>query len=442
MTLSIPLKLLLSLLIGAAIGLERESYERKIDTTDTSGEGSLGIRSFALITLLGTTASLLIAEYFSIFLLISITFAVLLTAYYIIGSKVIKDHGLTTELGVLWSYFIGLLIGIEFIPIQVIIALTVVVILILSSKTKIKTFVAGIKEYELEAFISYAIIALVVLPFLPNISFTLTQMPFLSGILTSFGVEHSRIATMELVNPFSVWRVVAIITGVEILGYLMERTLGQKSGWILTSIIGGFVSSTSTTQSLAQQSQKIKNENRLLASAVIANLASFFQLIVLLGTVNSRFLVQFFPSIAGLILSGIIISLYFSRYASKQKESPQSLKEKRIFSLAPALQFAALFMGIKIATKTSLVFFGDSGFIVSNILGAVSGMDAVSINIAQLAGEIVSYQTALLTLILANAVNLLSKVTYSFMYGTRTFAMQFLVSALLMIAASFVGLVF
>jgi len=97
-------------------------------------------------------------------------------------------------------------------------------------------------------------------------------------------------------------------------------------------------------------------------------------------------------------------------------------------------------MVIKIVTKLSLVFFGDSGFIVSNILGSVSGMDAVAINIAQLAGNIVTYQTAIITLILANAFNLLAKTVYSFIYGSRTFALSFLISVLLLIAASFVGL--
>ena len=54
MILSIPIKLLISLLIGVAIELEREAYERKTNTSSSSGVGSLGIRTYALITTLGT----------------------------------------------------------------------------------------------------------------------------------------------------------------------------------------------------------------------------------------------------------------------------------------------------------------------------------------------------------------------------------------------------
>jgi len=197
MILTIPAKLLFSLLLGSAIGLERESYERKTDKTPESGHGSLGIRSFALITLLGTVAALMIPQYPGIFVLISATFAVLLIAYYIIGSYVVKDHGLTTELGVMWSFLIGLLIGIEFIPNQIIIALTMVVILILSSKARVKTLVAEIKEHELDAFISYAIIALVILPFLPNTSLTLGQIPLLPDILTAFELNIDKLAANQ-----------------------------------------------------------------------------------------------------------------------------------------------------------------------------------------------------------------------------------------------------
>jgi hypothetical protein len=51
-------KLVTALLLGAAIGLEREAYEKKIDRTPRSGRGSLGIRTYSLISLLGCIAGL------------------------------------------------------------------------------------------------------------------------------------------------------------------------------------------------------------------------------------------------------------------------------------------------------------------------------------------------------------------------------------------------
>lgn len=445
MNLPIVGKLLLSLLLGMAIGLERESYELQIDKTKRSGVGSLGIRSFALITALGTVAALLIQNYFSLFLIISVTFCLLLIAYYILGSLSTKDNGLTTELAIFWSYLIGIFVGLNIFPIQLIVAMVVILMLILSLKRKIKLFVAGIKQFELEAFISYSIIALVILPFLPNTGYFLKDIPFLKSLLSAFQINFDKFSNLEIINPFSLWKVVALITGVEIAGYFLEKTIGQKKGWLLTSIAGGFISSTSTTQSLAQKSKKSKNTNRLTAAAIFANLSSFIQHFILLASVNLIFLSKNFVYIFSISVTAIIIGLYFFRKEDKKSEdlvkTKENLKKDKLFSLVPALKFAVLFLFIKIATNLSLILFGNNGFIISTILGAVTGLDAVTINTAELAGKTISYQTGVITLILANSVNLLSKSGYAFAQGSSSFAKKFLFSVIIIICFSFLGLI-
>ena len=104
--------------------------------------------------------------------------------------------------------------------------MTVILMLILSLKQKIKLFVAGIKQFELESFISYAIIALVILPFLPNTPLFLRDIPFLKSLLSAFQINFDKFLNLELINPFGVWKVVALVTGVEIFGYFLEKTIG------------------------------------------------------------------------------------------------------------------------------------------------------------------------------------------------------------------------
>lgn len=445
MHLSIVVKLLLSLLLGMAIGLERESYELQIDKTKRSGIGSLGIRSFALITTLGTVAALLIQNYFGLFLIISVTFCLLLIAYYILGSLEAKDNGLTTELAIFWSYLIGVLVGLNVFSVQLIVAMTVILMLILSLKQKIKLFVAGIKQFEIESFISYAIIALVILPFLPNTGYFLKDIPFLKNILSTFQINFDRFLNLEIINFFSLWKVVALVTGVEIAGYFLEKTIGQKKGWLLTSIAGGFISSTSTTQSLAQKSKHTKNTNRLVSAAIFANFSSFIQLFILIASVNLIFLSKNLIYITSISLTAVLIGIYFLKKEDKKQENlietKKNLKKDKIFSLMPALKFAFLFLIIKIVTKFALVIFGNNGFIISTILGAVTGLDAITINTAELAGKTINYQTGVITLILANAVNLLSKSGYAFAQGSRPFAKKFFISILIIISFSFLGLI-
>lgn len=447
MSLSIPIKLLLSLLLGSVIGLEREAYEKEIEKKPNynHGRGSLGIRSFALITFLGTVAGLLEKNFFSLFLIVSIAFMALLIAYYIIGSIFTQDNGITTELAILLSFLVGIFIALEIFPIQLIVAIVVVVVMILSIKERLQLIVAGIKQHELHAFISYAIIALVILPFLPNISYSLSNLPGLFNILTAFNINLGKIAGIEIINPFNLWRVVAIITGVEVIGYLLQKAVGQKKGLLLTSIAGGFISSTSTTQSLANQSNKSKNIDRLTGAAVFANLSSFIQHFILIASVNTMFLAKNFPYLLIISLTSLLIGTYL--FKLKKSATNEDISKNQdglypaIFSLKPALQFAIIFIIIKIFSSAALILFGESAFLATIIIASFSGLDAVTINLSQLVGSTITYQTGVLAFILANAVNLISKAVYSFIQGKQEFAFKFTISVLLIIFVGFAGLI-
>jgi len=122
------------------------------------------------------------------------------------------------------------------------------------------------------------------------------------------------------------------------------------------------------------------------------------------------------------------------------KKTKESLKQVKIFALGPALKFALLFSLIKLASKLSLVFFGQNGFLAATALGSLAGLDAIIINTSELAANTITFKTGILALILANAINLLSKVVYSFTQGKKDFAIKFGLSMLAVIASSFIGL--
>jgi uncharacterized membrane protein (DUF4010 family) len=77
--------------------------------------------------------------------------------------------------------------------------------------------------------------------------------------------------------------IVVLITGIDVFGYILGRMVGNKNGFALTSFMAGFVSSTSATQSLAQRSNNTRFVNHLVGAAVLANLASFLQIFLLVG---------------------------------------------------------------------------------------------------------------------------------------------------------------
>lgn len=437
----IVFKLIVSLLFGAVVGLERESGRQEND-----GGGIGGIRTFALISLLGALTGVFYLNNLQIFsVIISSFFAVMIVAYYTIGSYKSNKLGMTSELAILMTFLIGLLTVLEIIPMPIIIALFVALILLLSMKSKTRALAAGISRQEIDSFISYAIIALVVMPFLPNIGFKLLDVPFLPVILNNFGVSLGQFANLELFNPQRVWLVVALITGIDVFGYVLGRIVGQKKGFTMTSFVAGFVSSTSATQSMAQKSAKGGKVHYLVGAAVLANMASFLQIFLLVGPLNGQFLVSLLPSLVIMIFTATFLSILFLKKKDKEADVQnvgESDKKEKMFSLTPALKFAGLLLIIKLVTKICLILFGQSGFLISSIIASLAGLDAVMVNLAEMAGISITFKFATITFLLVNATNLLSKSVYSYLQGSRKFALNFFLSACLIILSSFIGLIF
>lgn len=435
---SLLLKIILSVLLGAAIGLERESGNINNDKNSAGG-----IRTFSLISLLGTLTGIFYINNFLLLAgIITIIFFILIIIYYTLSSNTTKDFGLTSEISIIFTFLLGLLMAVGIIPMQIILVIFVILMLVLSLKSKTKIIVAGISRNEISAFISYAIIALVILPFLPNVGYTLSNIPFLSSFLQSLNFDLGKFANLELINPRKIWLVVVLVTGIDVFGYFLGRIVGNKKSFSLTSFVGGFVSSTSVTQSLAHKSKNTTAVNYLVGAALLANMASFFQLFLLIGPLNAKWLIAATPTILILIITSGFLSLFFLRKKDIEKDAPEKaeVSQTKIFALMPALKFACILIVVKIITKTCLILFGQSGFIISSVIASFVGLDAIILSLAEMAGGIITFKFALFTLILVNATNLLSKSFFSFLQGNRKFAFKFFSSVLLIITLSFAGL--
>lgn len=439
-----PVKILFSFLLGAVIGLEREINERKnIAGSTNKNQAILGLRSFSLISGMGAICGLLFSDYLSFSLLIAGTFSFLLIVYYIFDSYYTRDIGFTTELAIIYSFILGFLIANSILPIQVIIALTVLLVLLMARKEKIKDLVEDISKREMNALISFALLAFVILPFLPNQTYALSDLGNVEEFFKNAGISVDRFAHLELINPFKLWFIVVLITGVDVLGYILERTIGRNKGWLLTSLVGGFVSSTATTVTIAQESKEVKESSFLVAGAIFATLVSFVPIIVLLITLNSALFLAFLPVLAVIMVATLLAGLFFLQRSNSRKDAVINEKQieesHHIFDLGAALRFMGIYLAINIVSKISLELFGNAGFLATTMLGALTGIDAVVVNTAQLAGGRVDIQLGVWALLLANSVNLLAKSAYSYMQGSKSFANKFFISMMVIIVSSVVA---
>lgn len=435
-------KLIIGFALGAVIGLEREVNEKKKQQPEQLFPTALiGLRSFSLITVLGVIVGILYPLFPGLSLLIGGVFFLLLLVMYLLDSIQTKDPGITTELAMIFGFVIGILLSIDLFPIQLTLALTIVVILLLSQKQKIKAVVEDIKIHEINAFVSFAIIALVVLPFLPNTSYAFSDIPGARQFFLNLGLADVKLVSLDLLNPFKLWLIVVLVLGVDLVGYLLEKFIGKKKGWLLASAAGGFVSSTATTQSLAQESKHNHSINPLISSAILANIVSFVQIGFLIAFVNSSLFIKLLPILGIMLLTGTLLLLYFLFFAkgessSRSQQEIHKKESEEIIDIGAAVKFALFFLAIGVVSKITLAYFGNNGFFVATGIGSLLGLDAVMINTAQLAGKQIDYQVAAFAFVLANAINLFGKSFYSFALGKREFAVKFFISMLLIVIAS------
>lgn len=438
MTSDLFINLILAFVFGATVGLERESSKG-------SGPHVGGIRTFSLMSMSGALAGIFIVHgYLALGISVIAGFLLLLISNYITEGLQTKDFGITSELSALGTFFLGLMVMLDIIPLQTTVAFLVILVFILSLKSRTEKLMAGISKTEVQSFVSYAIIALVALPVLPDHAYKVKDLPVVENLLSGLGVNIGQFDNLDLVNPRKIWFVVVLITGIDVFGYILSRLVGDKSSFALTSFMAGFVSSTSTTQSLALRSKGSRFVNHLVGAAVLANLASFFQIFLLIGPLNAPWLMSILPSIMIMILSAGLLAVYY--FKTKEPDdggvAAEEKKSQQIFSLLPALKFAALLIVIKIVTKICLILFGESGFIISSVLASFAGIDAIMVNLAEMAGHTITFKFAFLTFLIINATNLLSKSGYSYLQGDRRFALRFLLAMAIVIGASTAGLLF
>jgi uncharacterized membrane protein (DUF4010 family) len=425
----------LALLFGAGIGLERESSQAK--------EGSVGgMRTYSLFSLLGALCGILyVNNAVSLASAVSIVFFCLVLAGYVVGTIKTGDFGMTTEMAMLFTFVIGLLPMLNIMPLHMVVALFVVFLTVLSIKAQTKMLVAAVTTEELRSFINYAIISLVVLPFLPNAGYSLESIPLIVKISEGMHFELGQLGALELVNPQNLWLVVVLITGISVLGYVLRRVIGDKGGFTVSSFFGGFVSSTLFTQSMARRSKILNATNTLVGAALLANAASFIEVFLIVPPLNMKWFISIFPSLVIMLATAAIFAIYFLKKHDPEKHGEhEEMKTVKIFSISSALKFALLLTAVKLLMKISLLFFGTTGFILSSIVASFFGMGAIVISIAGMAGTAVTFKFALIAFLAANTTNLASKATTSYFLGNRKFAHRFLFSVAVVTVASFTGL--
>ena len=342
---------LVALAIGLLLGFERERSH--------NGTMSAGSRSFALLSLLGVTAAA-----FGPWAVIAglLVVGTLMALAYLRSST--DDPGTTTEIAALVGYLLGALAATRA---AVAVSLAVLVVALLLSKNRIHRFARHIMtEVELEDAVKFFVVAFVVLPLLPNRGFG----PY--GVL----------------NPENGWLLVVLLTGIGWVGYIGVRALGPQRGLLVTGLAGGFVSASATTASMGRLSRGALGLRAPLASALAASLATFIQLLIVIGYVDAAVLRRLWPPVlaAVLVLAGVIAVVY--RRAARDGAQPDpdenaAVPTGRPFSLRPALVLTAVLVSALMVGRWGAEVLGPQGAVLAAFAAGLADAHAGSVAAAE-----------------------------------------------------------
>lgn len=382
-----------ALLIGALIGLEREFIQQRTDDPEFAG-----IRTFSLFALLGAVGAYVAQEHgIWPFVVAYIMLALLIWASYL--GEIYRGHeeGITTEVVALIVPLLGAMVVWDNFELAA--ALGVITALILALKPTLHNLARRMSAVDLRATLEFALITAVVLPLLPNRNFG----PF------------------EVINPFQIWLLVILVSGIGFLGYILIKILGAEQGVGLTGILGGLVSSTATTVSFAGRSRENPGLSSILARGVIlASCIMFPRVMIEVGVVYAPLLnVLSVPLVAMLIASLGGVYVLWRRRQEDEQESRERMEVSNPLRFSTALTFALAFVIVLIVVRAANEFFGYAGVYLASALTGVTDVDAITLSVSDLAltGQIEA-TVATVAILLATLVNTTAKAVIAWVLGS------------------------
>ena len=384
-------RLLVACGIGFLIGLEREHA-----ALAKKEEAFAGIRTFiflSLIGFLGAAMHYLIGPWILPIVLLSV---IILTSisYWVTANR--GDIGGTAELTTITVVLLGAFTFLGYMEISLM--LTVIMVVLLSSKFKLMEVIGQITKEELYDFIRFVVMVLLLFPFLPDE----TYGPY------------------DVINPREIGWVIILTSGLGLIGYIMMRVFGAHKGILLTGIIGGLVSSTAVTWVFSKKSKEQPSLSAHCAIAILAASSIMILRVMIWVFVFNQDLWQGLVLPLGLIfIAAIGTTIFFLvRYKEKQKVDAD-IDPGKPLNLKGALIFGLLYMVIIFAVAYANNVFGEEGIYIASGIAGLSDVDAITISVSKLAMQTISSTTAQNAILIATLSNTLVKIGIALWAGSK-----------------------
>jgi uncharacterized membrane protein (DUF4010 family) len=393
--------------IGLMLGVERE---RRMSATGQRGPA--GIRTFALVALLGGLALRVGGV------------AVLVVAGTFVGLSAIagylrsgdSDVGMTTEIALFVAFLLGALAQRDA---TLAAGAGVAVALVLAYRDRLHRIVSKtLSETEVHDGLLFLAATLIVLPLLPD---------------KGYGPNGA-------LNPVVVWRLVVIVMAIQGLGYVFVRAIGARYGLLLSGFVSGFVSSTATVGTMGARAVR---EPDLRRACVGAAVASTVATIVLLAIVVAATSVDTLAKVAlPLGLAGVAAAGYAVVVAIRVLRTPEpaDVTPGHAFDLRTAVLLALTVSVVLLVAGALDHAFGRAGVTVGAAVAGFADSQSAAVSATSLAaaGKL-SATDAVIPVLAALSTNTISKAVVAYVFGKRPFALDVWLGLALVLGAAWLG---
>jgi len=399
--------------IGLIIGLQRE--HTFFDATD---HHPAGVRTFSMVGFSGAIAACLSGLLNSA--------APFVTGFVVIGLLLAASHvafglshkegsaGITTSVALILVYLLGAMCWFNLL-LESCVGM-VVMLLLLSAKEQLHGFANRISSEDILAAVKFAVITLLILPFLPN---------------QAYGPEG-----LQVLNPHTIWLFVVFISGIGLVGYVLIKIVGPGKGIWLTGLLGGIASSTALTLNLAGRSRENEGYASDFTLGIVLSWAVMYVRLYLICVFLSTSLAR--PLALPLLLPAVpalAYAAYIKLGARNHRESDAGFSNP--FKLLPAIKFGVVFTCVMFVANAARVYLGAGALLACSFLGGAAEMDAVAFSVIDMnikAG--LPMRELILALLLASIANTFTKGGLVFFLGAKSMRKPILLAVALITVVS------
>jgi uncharacterized membrane protein (DUF4010 family) len=399
----------LALALGFVIGLERGWKERD----EAEGMRAAGLRTFSLIGLLGGVFGILSLGGDRILLAAGFaTTGTVMAVFIWRESQREGDYSATTLVAALLTFMLGALAVLGDMGIAA--GAGVATVGLLAYKTQLHGFLARITWAELRSGLLLGAMSFIALPLLPD------------RALDPWGA----------LNPHELWLMTILIAAVSFAGYLAVKLVGASRGLVLAAAVGGLVSSTVVTLSLARLARANSGRLALLSGAILASGGvMLLRVLVLSGVLNLALALSLgVPLLAAALFQALAAALLIGRGSAES--NPEGLLHRNPFLLSEVLHFGAILAAVMLASGIARSVYGDGGLLAVAAISGLADVDAVTLSVAGMGAP---GRSGVAAVLLAIAVNNIAKSAYAWYAGGRRLGLILLglnMAAILVAAAA------